>query len=154
MKKQLLWQLRPAVDKKILMLIAGAMWWGVGALLLNYSFSWLAALRMKSGIFFGFLGLIAAVPIYYFGFLRLAEKNLSRLAPLKEKRCLFSFITWKSYLIVPVMVSLGIFLRHSPLPKEYLSIIYTGIGLGLFLSGLQYFKYLYLLILTRNNTDN
>ena len=61
-------------------------------------------------------------------------------------------MTWKSYLIVPVMVSMGIFLRHSPVPKEYLSIIYTGIGLGLFLSGTHYFRFF--ITLTFYNNDN
>jgi hypothetical protein len=146
MKEKLIWKLRPAVDKKILMLLAGIMWCGVGATLMRYSVFWLMATELKTRLIFGTIGLIASLPIYYYGFLKLAQKNLSRLLPMKEKKCLFSFITWKSYLIVPVMVSLGIFLRHSPIQKQYLSVIYTGIGMGLFLSGAQYFRFLFLLI--------
>jgi hypothetical protein len=78
--------------------------------------------------------------------LKLAKKNLERLLPLTEKKCIFSFMTWKSYLIVPVMVSMGIFLRHSSMPREYLSLIYSGIGLGLFLSGIRYFIYIFILL--------
>jgi hypothetical protein len=55
-------------------------------------------------------------------------------------------MTWKSYLIVLVMVSMGIALRHSSLPKQYLSILYNGIGLGLFLSGIRYFRFFFRLI--------
>ena len=121
--------------------MAGLLWCGVGAMLLSYSVSWLISLPGKSQLIFGSAGFLAAMLIHHFGFLRLADKNLARLLPVTEKKCFFSFMTWKSYLIVPVMVSMGIFLRNSPLPKEYLSVIYTGIGLGLFLSGIRYFRF-------------
>jgi hypothetical protein len=150
MKRQIR-KLRPAVDKKILVLMAGVMWCGVGAMLISYSFSWLISLSWKSQLIFGSAGFLAAMPIHHFGFLRLADKNLARLLPMTEKKCFFSFMTWKSYLIVPLMVSMGIFLRNSPLPKEYLSVIYTGIGLGLFLSGIRYFRFFVKLLLGRES---
>ena len=139
-------KLRPAVDKATLVFLAGLMWCGVGAMLIRYSVMWLVPLTLMSQTIFSLAGLALAFPIYYFGFLRLANKNLNRLLPLAEKRCLFSFMTWKSYLLVPVMVSMGIFLRHSPIPKPYLSVIYSGIGLGLFLSGIWYFRFFRMLV--------
>ncbi|OFY05480.1 MAG: hypothetical protein A2X05_09370 [Bacteroidetes bacterium GWE2_41_25] len=145
---------KPAVDKKILVLLAGIMWCGVGAMLIIYAVSWINLFTGKNQVIFSLAGFLAAVPIYLFGFLRIANKNLDRLLPMIEKKCLFSFMTWKSYLIVPVMVSMGIFLRNSPLPKEYLSVIYTGIGLGLFLSGIRYFRFFFeLLTIKKNLTD-
>lgn len=139
-------KLNPAVDKKILVLLAGAIWCGIGLMLLRFSIVWLSMFEIKTQFIFGLTGLLAALPIHYFGFLKIADKNLLRLLPLKEKRCIFSFMTWKSYLIVPVMVAMGILLRHSPTPKQYLSIIYTGIGLALFLSGLRYFRFFFSLV--------
>jgi len=144
---------RPAVDKKVLVLLASLMWCGVGIMLIGYSVSWLVSLSLEDQLIFGSVGFIAALPIHHFGFLRIADKNLKRLLPLTEKKCLFSFMTWKSYLIVPVMVSMGILLRHSPLPKSYLSIIYIGIGFGLFLSGIRYFRFFIILLATRTNIN-
>ena len=145
--KSKIMKLRPAVDKATLVFLAGLMWCGVGAMLISYSVIWLVPLTLLSQTIFSLAGVALALPIYYFGFLRLANKNLNRLLPLAEKRCLFSFMTWKSYLLVPVMVSMGIFLRHSPIPKPYLSVIYSGIGLGLFLSGIWYFRFFRMLLL-------
>jgi hypothetical protein len=145
--KSRIMKLRPAVDKATLVFLAGLMWCGVGAMLISYSVIWLVPLTLLSQTIFSLAGVALALPIYYFGFLRLANKNLNRLLPLAEKRCLFSFMTWKSYLLVPVMVSMGIFLRHSPIPKPYLSVIYSGIGLGLFLSGIWYFRFFRMLLL-------
>ena len=144
---------KPAVDKKILVFLAGTTCCGVGLMLAGYAFSWLHVLKDSEQVIFYILGCLAAIPVYHFGFLKLADKNLRRLMPMNEKKCFFSFITWKSYLIVPVMVSLGIFLRHSPLPKQYLSVIYNGVGLGLFLSGIRYFRFFVKLLQVRHNNS-
>ena len=140
--------LTPRADKKVLIFLAGLMWCMVGVMLLRYASLWLINASGTDKLIFVPLGLAAAVPIYRLGFLKLAEKNLLRLLPLESPRCLFSFMTWKSYLIVPVMITMGITLRNSPMPKTWLSIIYTGIGLGLFLSGLQYMRTLVALLVS------
>ncbi len=133
--------LKPAVDKKVLVFLAGAVWLGVGAALMRLAHGWLAAYGGPGRALFYAAGLLAALPIHHFGFLRVADKNLARLLPLEEKRCVFSFITWKSYLLVGFMVLLGVTLRHSALPKQYLSLLYNGIGLALALSSVRYFRF-------------
>lgn len=138
--KRFIDRFNPAVDKKYLVFIAGIMWCGVGIMLISFAVSWLSRYSGSGKFLYYGAGFLAALPIHFFGFLRLAEKNINRILPLPGKRCIFSFITWKSYLIVIVMVSMGITLRHSSVPKQYLSILYNGIGLGLFLSGLVYLK--------------
>jgi len=131
--------LNPTVDKKFLVFLAGLMWCGVGIMLVSFAVSWLSHYDKKT-IFYT-AGFLAAMPIHHFGFLKIADKNLERLLPLTDKRCVFSFMTWKSYLIVLIMVSMGIVLRHSSIPRNYLSVLYSGIGLALFLSGIRYFRF-------------
>jgi hypothetical protein len=143
----------PRTDKRILIFLAGLMWCGVGVMLVRYAISWLSACSLKDQIVFYSIGFLAAMPIHFFGFSKIADKNLNRLAPMTEKKCVFSFMTWKSYLIVLFMVSLGITLRHSSLSKRYLSIIYDGIGLALFLSGLRYFRVLIQLIFSKKQEN-
>jgi hypothetical protein len=70
------------------------------------------------------------------------DKNLDRLLPMQGKKCVFAFITWKSYIIIAVMIALGIFLRHAPIPKPYLAVLYIGIGLALILSSIRYLRIL------------
>jgi hypothetical protein len=136
--------LNPVVDKKFLVFLAGLIWCGVGIMLVSFAVSWLSHYDKKS-LFYA-AGFIAAMPIHRFGFLKIADKNLNRLLPLTEKKCVFSFMTWKSYIIVLIMVSMGIVLRHSFIPKNFLSVLYNGIGLALFLSGIRYFKFFFKLI--------
>lgn len=133
----------PSVDKKILILLAGLMWCGVGVMLVRYAITWLSVFSVNEQVAFYAIGFTAALPIHIYGFRKIAGKNLRRLLPMTERKCVFSFMTWKSYIIVLFMVSLGITLRHSSLPKQYLSIVYNGIGLALFLSGTKYLRALF-----------
>jgi hypothetical protein len=144
-------QFTPSADKGILVLLAGLMWCGVGIMLIRFSVTWLYPLGIKAAWFYYAAGFLAAMPIHHFGFLKIADKNLRRLLPLTEKRCVFSFMTWKSYIIVLIMVSMGIALRHSSIPKRYLSILYDGIGLALFLSGIRYLRFFIMLLTNRKS---
>jgi hypothetical protein len=143
-------KLNPAVDKKILVLLAGVMWCGIGIMLICFAVTWLDRYNGKGKWLLYAAGFLGAMPIHHFGFLKIADKNLKRLLPLTEKKCVFAFMTWKSYLVVLIMVSMGIGLRHSSIPKQYLSILYNGIGLALFLSGIRYFRFFFRLLLTRS----
>ncbi len=143
----------PSADKSMLVLLAGLMWCGVGIMLIRFAVTWLYPLGIRTAGFYYTAGFLAAMPIHHFGFLKIADKNLSRLLPLTEKKCVFSFMTWRSYIIVLIMVSMGIALRHSALPKRYLSILYNGIGLALFLSGIRYLRFFVMLLSENRSRD-
>jgi uncharacterized membrane protein len=131
---------KPAVTKSVLLFFAGFVWLCVGTMLLVFAYSWLSeAPRTISLTLFG-LGVVVALLIHCFGFLKIVDKNIERILPMVEKKCLFSFITWKSYMIIIVMVAIGALLRHSAIPKQYLAIVYIGIGLALILSSLRYIR--------------
>jgi hypothetical protein len=127
---------KPAVDKKILYFIAGIVWLSVG-IMLNikaYHFSGTTKYLFSS------IGIIIGVFIAIFGFSKVANKNIKRIKQTEGKRCLFSFIPWKSYLLIIFMIFLGFSLRRLGLPKRYLTILYNAIGTGLFLASFRYFK--------------
>ena len=135
-------KIKPAVNKRVLLFLAGFMWLAVGTMLLFVSFSWLNAIQAQDSFLFGGIGVIVALVVHHFGFLKIVDKNLGRILPMEGTRCVFSFITWKSYMIVAVMAAMGVLLRHSPVPKPYLSVLYTGVGLALLLSSIRYLRVL------------
>jgi hypothetical protein len=131
---------KPAVSKDLLLFLAGIAWICVGIMLLRFAFTWLSA---SSGIhIYGLVaaGAILALCVHHFGFLKIADKNLQRILLMNEKKCLFAFIPWKSYLIIGMMIAMGSVLRHSSIPKHYLAILYIGIGLALILSSIRYLR--------------
>ena len=81
-------------------------------------------------------------PSYFFGFSKVARKNIARINALRGSvSAFFAFQRWTSYPLVAFMIFLGIFLRlYSSIPKPLLAILYIGIGGGLFLSSLLYYR--------------
>jgi hypothetical protein len=135
---------KPAVHKNLLLFLSGLMWVAVGIMLDTFATGWLKTYGRDNWWIYASGGIACALVIHHFGFLRLVDKNLGRISKMQGKRCVFAFMTWKSYLIVAVMVTMGIMLRHSSIPKQYLSILYIGIGTALILSSIRYFRYLLL----------
>jgi hypothetical protein len=133
-------RIKPGVEKSVLLLLAGFMWIVVGLILLSFSYSWLSIPPNNFSLIYIVTGVCLALMVHHFGFLRIADKNLGRILPMVGKKCLFSFMTWRSYITAGIMVMLGMMLRHSTIPKPYLSILYIGIGLALILSSIRYLR--------------
>ena len=126
----------------MLLFIAGALWLGIGILMNGMSYSWLKAQPLVSSLVAFLAGFTCALVIHHFGFLRIVDKNLGRILPMAGRQCVFSFMTWKSYLLVLVMILLGVLLRQSPIPRLVLAVIYTAIGTALMLSSIRYLRFL------------
>ena len=131
----------PSAKRSVLVFLAGLVWSAVGILLLAMAAYWL--LRLSEGIAIVIaVGIVGAVIIYWRGFGKLAEENLTRILtsfPGKDKICVFAFQNKRSYFIVPVMIVMGYTLRHLPVSKIYIAPVYIAIGLALFLASLKYY---------------
>ncbi|MEJ2054484.1 MAG: hypothetical protein P8X42_11240 [Calditrichaceae bacterium] len=133
-------KINPAVPKVTLLLIAGLVWMGTGIMLMSLAVSWLIKSPDSQIYLFAGPGILLGLPIHFFGFSKIVKTNIDRILEMSDRRCLFSFVPWKSYLIIIIMIAMGITLRHSAIPKKYLAIMYIGIGLALFLSSIRYLK--------------
>ena len=132
-------KLKPAVSKYWLMALAGLMWSVVGIMLCRMAYIYLGTVSKSQALSMGSMGLISALAAYRLGFSKIALKNISRLCILPDKTCIFAFQAWKSYLIIILMILLGITLRHSPIPRPYLAVIYATIGGALFFSSFHFY---------------
>ncbi len=146
--------LKPAVTKSWLIAVAGLMWTGVGVMLCRLAYVWLAVVNRGMAASLGLLGVMMAVVAYRFGFSKIAQKNIKRISLLVEKSCIFAFQTWKGYLIISFMVALGIILRNSTIPKQYLAIIYTTIGGAIFLSSFHYYGLLWKMVVQKDRRQD
>lgn len=131
---------KPTVRKKYLILISGLIWILIGLLLNHYAFNWLKDSSYENSYIYIIAGIVLALIIHHFGFLRVVDKNLGRIRSLKPEACVFAFMSWRSYLLVALMMGMGIALRHSALPRNILSVVYIGIGLALILSSIRYIR--------------
>jgi hypothetical protein len=88
------------------------------------------------------VGFGSGIAVYRYGFSRIALKNIDRIEDKPNVTCLFAFLSWKSYLLILVMMMLGYTIRHSHLPIVIPAMIYAGVGTGLALaSGLYYRRF-------------
>ena len=88
----------PRADKRILVLLAGLMWCGVGVLLISYSITWLSLCTPRQQYLFYSLGFVAAMPIHHFGFLKIADKKPEQtVATDRKKMSLFFYDLEKLY---------------------------------------------------------
>ena len=131
---------KPAVPKKMLYPLAGLLWMIAGIILCQFALRWLLVLDNVRELSFGVIGLGLAVVFYRFGFKSIAQKNIARLHALPEQPCLFAFASWQSYLIIASMMTMGIMLRHSSIPKEYLAIPYEAMGVVLLAGSISYYR--------------
>lgn len=136
-------ELKPFIDRRYLSLISGLIWLAIGVMLSALAYRWLSAYQGEKQYLYAIAGVVLALTIHHFGFLRLVDKNMGRINTLEEQTCLFAFMSWRSYILVIIMISMGIILRHSKIPRNFLSVLYIGIGLALILSSIRYLRLFY-----------
>jgi len=148
-------KIKPGVPKRYLMFLAAVVWTFAGGMLLY-----------KGSVFFHqssaylwmrlILSIIAGILFYIVMFSKISLKHARRILNLKqEKPCLFSFFNIRSYILMSLMISMGIFLRKSGLvPVFYLSILYVTMGIPLFTSAFRfyYFGFLFNKMRKTNNS--
>ena len=148
-------RLKPTVPKCWLFAASGVMWSAVGFMMCATGVGWLADEGIVRGMGVELTGLVLALLAVRWGFGGIAKKNIRRLRRLPEQGCFFAFQAWKSYLIIMVMIALGLTMRHSPIPKNFLAVVYTAIGGALILGSLNYYRHLARLMrtATRRRSD-
>lgn len=130
--------LNPAVPRRWLQIVAGLTWTGVGLMLGRWAAVWLPEYSRPTEIITAVVGLGLAALVSVFSSI-MARKNITRIEQLPQKACLFAFQQWSSYPLVLFMITLGLLLRHSDLPRNLLAILYLGIGGGLMLASRHYY---------------
>ena len=132
----------PAASRKVLVFIAGTVWFVVGMVLMIIAIRWTAPFHGYRLLYLA-VGAAGGVIIFMYGFGRLAAANIERIfaqAPGKDKVCLFAFQNTRSYVIIVIMIGMGYTLRHLPISKLYLVPVYFAIGEGMTLSSLSYYR--------------
>lgn len=132
----------PAVSRRNLTLTAAALWTLAGLILIARALFWLN--QADTGILL-LAALFAALGLFKGKYIlsRIAQRNVQRireLSPHKSKICVFAFQAIQSYLIVIAMITAGILLRLSPLPRHWLAMLYIAIGAALEWASMVYWK--------------
>lgn len=139
--------LTPRVPRNYLLLIAALVWTFAGGILLfrGYLFSEVypehTVLKIIGCLFGGIVFFILL-------FQKISRNHVNRIQNLTADRpCAFSFFNLKSYLMMGIMISGGIFLRKSGVVSaEYLALIYITMGIPLLMSSFWFYSNFFRLI--------
>jgi len=130
----------PKVRRPYLFGLAGIFWTVAGTILCARGTVWLQALPPVIGaaLFIG-SGILAAAG-YLYGFSKIVQRNLSRIRSMPERASVFAFTAVRGYLMIGMMMTIGIALRNSSLPKYYLIVPYYAMGGVLLVGSIQFFR--------------
>lgn len=135
---------KPGIAKGYLMFIAALVWLFAGGMLLYKGVSFM--FENPSSIFLKLtISIAIGILFFFFMFSKIVAKHITRILNIKHERpCLFSFFSWKSYLMMGTMICFGILLRvFKIIPMEYLSCFYISMGTPLLISSHRFFQLFY-----------
>ena len=127
------------VKKRTLLLIACLVWGIAGFNILRIG---ILAYRPYISVLNVILSLLVFAIFQTFIFGRLVKKHTQRILDYEEeKQYFFNFFDGKSFLIMAVMMTGGIYLRVSGLgPEHFIAVFYSGLGAALLLAGILFGK--------------
>ncbi len=132
----------PSLSRKGLITLSGLVWSSAGVMLLIRAILMIDTIT-TTGIALIILGLVVGTLKSKFVLSTVARKNIERIktmSPDKSKICLFAFQPVMSYLLIALMVTAGVTLRHYFPHSIYVISLYFAIGAALLYSGLEYFR--------------
>jgi len=131
---------KPSVSRHNLLLIAGLAWTTAGGILLWRGLDY--EIRHSSHIWLNILaGVVIGVIFYLILFAKISLKHIKRIKGLTiPYPCAFSFFNIRSYILMMIMITAGIFLRNLELVnKEYLFTFYIGMAFPLLISAFRFY---------------
>jgi hypothetical protein len=131
--------------------IAGLLWTAVGATLCTRAITWLDVFSFGKELVFVSVSVALAIAGYSLFFSRVVQQNIDRIEGLPQRACIFAFTAWHGYVMIALMITFGIALRGTPIPRYYFSIPYTVMGLVLLLGSIRFYRQ-YLVTLLRQRT--
>jgi hypothetical protein len=130
----------PFIQRHWLFLIAGLAWTLVGFLLCGRAVGWLLALPLGTEMPLISASILIAGTGYYFGFSKVVKKNIARIYALPERAPFYAFTAPRGYILITIMVTTGVTLRNSALPKVYLTIPYLAMGCVLLIGSVRFYR--------------
>lgn len=143
--QKIIQKIKPGVPKRYLMFIAAIVWTFAGGMLLYRGSLFLQQSPTYLWLKLSFSA-VGGILFYLVLFSKISLKHARRIVNMEQtKPCLFSFFNVRSYILMSVMISMGIFLRKSGLmPVSYLSVLYVTMGIPLFTSAFRFYYFAFL----------
>jgi hypothetical protein len=127
----LLTRLKPGVSQRVRLFLAAAAWTGVGLVLLILGARWFQ--EADPGLHPVLLAAAVAVGLAKAAFVLrpAARRVVTRIQCRGDDRCIGGFFSWRTWIIVAIMIFAGALLRHSDISPPLVALVYAAIGTAL-----------------------
>lgn len=123
--------LRPNASSTVHLIAAASLWTVVGLSLIFRGTVWLNAVDR---LWLVLPALLVGTLKSLFVLDRSAKKNIARILSTRDGKCIGGMFSLGTWMLVLLMMTSGIILRNSSLPKEFLGLFYVAIGWALVFS--------------------
>jgi len=122
---------KPGVPRTVHLFAAPFLWTAIGVLLMVRGWGWLDP--GEGRLLFLAAGLLGALKSLFI-LDKIARRSLDRIIRFQDGTCLGAVYSWKTWLLVFLMVVAGIVLRGLTQPGPFIGILYCAVGWSLCLS--------------------
>ncbi len=135
-------RLKPGANRGVHLFAAPLLWTGVGSMLMVRGWGWVGPGRHWYVLLALVLGTIKSLAILD----RSARRGIERMVHLRDGTCLGAVYSWKTWLLVALMIGSGILLRTFYTPGVAIGVLYLAVGWGLLFSSrlgwLRWFRWI------------
>jgi len=140
----------PMVKRHYLFALAGMLWTIAGGILCVRGTIWLQLLSPAGEIIIGLLSVVMAVFGYLYGFSKVVQKNIDRIYQMPERAAIFAFTPLRGYIMIALMITIGITLRNSAIPKYYLTLPYDVMGGVLLIGSIRFYRQFFVVAMQKD----
>ncbi len=130
--------LKPSASRRTHLLAAAVVWSVVGLGLFSFGTVWLVQTETSYLPWLALAALVGGGAKGAFVLQRTASRSIARIYARGDGRCLGGFFSFKTWLLVAVMMAGGRLLRSSDLPREIVGTIYAAIGTALLVGSIAF----------------
>ncbi len=143
MNKQIVTVLKPGVSRSIHLLVAPLLWTAVGTMLMVRGWGWIGSSYAPWLVLVAF-GIGTAKSVFVLD--KTVKRGAQRIINMEDGTCLGAVYSWKTWLLVGLMVGFGITMRKLIEPGMFIGTLYMAIGWALFFSSrnpwIQWWKWI------------
>jgi hypothetical protein len=122
---------KPAAPARVHLLLAALMWTAVGGALLFFGIRWALVGRMPHVRLLLAVAATAGLAKARWVLWRAAGRIVERIKQRGDGRCLGGFVSWRTWLLIILMITAGRLLRGGLLPSPVVGLIYAAVGTAL-----------------------
>ena len=123
--------LKPGVSRSVHLFAAPFLWTAIGTLLMVRGFGWIGPGIARWLVLLALvLGTVKSLLVLD----KTAKKSLQRIMEMNDNTCIGAVYSWKTWLLVALMMAFGITMRRLTEPGMVIGTLYMAIGWALFLS--------------------